>query len=136
MIKLLSDTLKDSNIVTSPAEVNFHRQIKWTDTIVHKQTKEKLTKVCHSYTDIFSKHATDVGKTDLVQMTFKWKGDIKPLDQNHYTLVLQHHTWLKQELTELERAGIITPSTWDFERSVIMVPKKKEPLIHEISYKW
>ena len=40
--------------------------------------------MCDEYTTIFSKYPTDVGKTNLVQMSLIPKNNInKPLDQNH-----------------------------------------------------
>ena len=45
----------------------------------HKQMKTLFD----SYTDIFSKHAMDIGKTCLVQVILKTKADIKPLNQKH-----------------------------------------------------
>ena len=36
----------------------------------------------------FSKHCTDIGKTDIVLMTLTPKDNIKLLDQTAYTLLL------------------------------------------------
>ena len=80
----------------------------------------------------FSKHVTDIGKTDLVQMSLQPKSQYQTLDSKLYTLPLRHPAWLRQELTDLEKAGIISPSTSNFASPVIIVPKKKEPTRHEI----
>ena len=72
--------------------------------------------------NLFSKHTTDIGKTNLAQMSLIPKENIKPLDQNSYTLPLKHHIWLRKE-RDLERAGIITSSTSNFASLVIKVPK-------------
>ena len=47
--------------------------------------KDKLNKLCDSYSDIFAKHATDTGITYLVQMTIRPKTNIKSLDKNKLT---------------------------------------------------
>ena len=77
----------------------------------------------------------DIGKTDLVQMFLQPKDNIKPLNQKLYTLPLRHHAWLRQELTDLEKAGTISPSTLKFASPVIIVPKQKDPVKLEITYR-
>ena len=91
--------------------------------------------MCKDYNDIFSKHMADFGKTDLVQMSLQPKDNIKPLNQKSYTLALKHYAWLRQELKDLEKAGIISPSTSNFTSPVIIVPKKEDPTTCEIMYR-
>ena len=55
------------------------------------------------------------------------QGQYQTLKPKPYTLPLKHHAWLRQELTDLEKAGIISPSTSNFASPVIIVPKKKDP---------
>ena len=93
-----------------------------------------MCQLSDSYTDIFSKQATYIGKTDLIKITVRPKTDIKPIDPKPYILPLQHLAWLRQELTELERTGIISPSISNFASPVTLVFKKKHPSTHEISY--
>ena len=78
---------------------------------------------------------TDIGKTDLVQMSLQPLKNIKPLNQKLYTLPLRHHEWLRQELTVLEKTGIISPSTSNFASLLIIAHKKKDPITHEITYR-
>ena len=68
-------------------------------------------------------------------MSLQPKDNIKPLNQEMNTLPLRHNAWLQQELTDLEKVGIISPSTSNFASLVIIVPKKKEPTIHKITYR-
>ena len=58
-------------------------------------------------------------------MSLQPKDNIKPLNQKPYTLPLRHHAWLRQELSNLE----------NFASLVIIVPKKKDPTTHEITYR-
>ena len=67
--------------------------------------------ICDKYTEIFLKHTTDTGKTELLQMTHKPKTDIKPLNQKLYTLPLRLHAWIRLELREIEKKTIKSPST-------------------------
>ena len=66
--KLLPVTLEHKNIIKSPAEINWHREMKLASAIVHDQTKNELYKICNSYAVIFSKHATDMAK----HAWYKW----------------------------------------------------------------
>ena len=101
------------------------------DTTVRSQTKDKLYKLSDHYMDILLKHVTDIGKTDLVQMALVIKDDVKPLDQKWY--MLSPHL-AKNELTNLEKAGTISPSFFKFCIS-LLVSKKKDPSTHEVTYR-
>ena len=105
------------------------------DADINTNTKGQLEAMYKNYDDMFSKSVTDIGKTDLVPMSLQHKGNIKPLNQKPYTLPLRHHAWLRQELTDLEKAGIISLSTSDFASQVIIAHKKKDPTTHEITFK-
>ena len=67
-------------------------------------------------------------------MSLQPKDNIKPLNQKPYILPLGHHAWLKQELIDFKKAGIISPSTPNFSSLVIIDPKKKDPTIQGITY--
>ena len=58
----------DPQIITSPAEVNYHRKVTLKDADIDTNTKGQLETMYKDYDDIFSKHVTDIGKTDVVQM--------------------------------------------------------------------
>ena len=60
-------------------------------------------------------------------MTLHTKNNMKALDQEPYMLHLQYHAWLQQELTDLERAGIISQSISNFASLIIIAPKKERP---------
>ena len=92
--------------------------------------------MCKDYDDIFSRHVTDIGKTDLVQISLQPKDNIKPLNQKPYTLPLRHHTWPRQQLTDLEKAGIISPSTSNFASSVIIALKRNTHLNTKLHTGW
>ena len=80
--------------------------------------------------DMISKHTTDTGKIRLSSIYLIPKDNIMPLDKKPYTLPLKHHTWLRKELTDLEKEGIISPSTSNFASPIIIVPKKEDPSTH------
>ena len=74
--------------------MSYKRQIDYAT--VHMKTREKLDKLYDIYTDIFSKHSTDIDKTDLVQLAFIPKDNFKPLDPELYTLPIKHLACLEK----------------------------------------
>ena len=107
----LPNLLAGSNIAALPTEDNCHRKVNLNDIAKHATTKDRLAKLCTEYTDIFSKHPTGIGKTDLSQMTLTPKDNKRPLDQKPYIFPLNTMPGLRKELNDLEKAGIISPST-------------------------
>ena len=132
--KQLPSQEKDPKIITSPTEVNYHRKVTLKDADIDTNTKGQLEAMCKNYDDIFSKYATDTGKTDLVQISLQPKDNIKPLNQNPYTLPLRHHASLKQELTNLEKSRS-NFSIYFKLCKFIVVPKMKDPTTHKITYR-
>ena len=116
------NTLKHLNIITSPPETNCHRKIECSDVKFQIQTKDKLQTSCHNDTHTYLKHTT-----------LKPKIDVRPVSSELYTLSLQCHAWLRQELTELERACTMPSSTSKFVSPVMIAPKMKEPSSHKIT---
>ena len=92
-----------------------------------KETKEQLEILLSDYVNIFSKHMTDPGKTYIIEMSLQPKASMNPLDQTPYTPAFQHNAWIKWEMTDFERAGIISSFTSNLTCPIIIVPKKKEP---------
>ena len=122
--------ITDPKIITSPTEVSYHREVTLKDADIDTITKGQLEAMCKDYDDIFSKHAADIGKTDLVKMSLQTMDNIKPFNQKMYTLPLRHHALLRKTLTDMEIAGIISPPISNFGSLVIIVPKKKDPTMH------
>ena len=112
--------IKDSKVIISPAEINYQRKVTLKDADIDKDTKKQLE---------------TLWKTDLVQMTLQPKNSTKPLDQKPNMLPLWYDTWLQQELNDVEKAGIISPSTSNFAGLDIIVSKKKDPTTYEITYR-
>ena len=51
-------------------------------------------------------------------------GDSPPIASKPYTLSLKHYDWVQEEITTLEKAGIITKSISPWASPVVIVPKK------------
>ena len=54
-------------------------------------------------------------------------GDSPPIASKPYTLSLKHYDWVQNEITTLEKAGIITKSISPWASPVVIVPKKSAP---------
>ena len=54
-------------------------------------------------------------------------GDSPPIASRPYTLPLKHYDWVRMEITQLERADIITKSISPWASPVVIVPKKMIP---------
>ena len=62
------------------------------------------------YRDIFLMGPSDIGITDLSEMTIDTKEDAIPYAVRPYKLALQHQDFLRQEIQALLDAKIIVPS--------------------------
>ena len=56
-------------MITSPAEFKYCGIVDLSDTTVQVKTKDKFHKLCEEYIDIYAKHSTDIGKSEIVQIT-------------------------------------------------------------------
>ena len=111
-----------SNFIKSPAEVEPHRKVDLKDAPISEETKDKFNNLCNKFDCIISKGSDDIGKTLLVEMDID-TGNSPPIASRPYTLPLKHYEWVRNEITTLERAGIITKSI----SPVVIVPKKSSP---------
>ena len=116
----------EKKFITSPAEINTHRQVNLQDAEISAKYKEQFRLLCKEFEDIFSKDSTDIGKTPLITMDID-TGDSPPVCQKLYNLPLKHREWVQNELETLERAGVIVRSISPWASPIVIVPKKTEP---------
>ena len=80
------------------------------------------------YSDIFSTGPSDIGITDLAEMTIDTKEDAIPYAARPYKLALQHQEFLRREIQALLDTGIIVPSISQYAAPCMVVPRKcKDP---------
>ena len=115
-----------SNFIKSPAEVEPHQKVDLKDAPINEETKDKFNNLCNKFDCIISKGSDDIGKTLLVEMDID-TGNSPPIASRPYTLPLKHHEWVRNEITTLERAGIIIKSISPWASPVVIVPKKSAP---------
>ena len=96
------------------------------DAPISEETKDKFNNLCNKFDCIISKGSGDIGKTLLVEMDID-TGNSPPIASRPYTLPLKHYEWVRNEITTLERAGIITKSISPWASPVVIVLKKSSP---------
>ena len=96
------------------------------DAPISEETKDKFNNLCNKFDCIISKGSDDIGKTLLVEMDID-TGNNPPIASRPYTLPLKHYEWVRNEITTLERADIITKSISPWASPVVIVPKKSAP---------
>ena len=102
------------------------RKVKLEDDEITEETRRKFEEMCDRHPEAFSKNNKDIGRTTLIEMEID-TGDSLPVAQNHYTLPLKHHKWVRKEIKTLEKAEVIEQSLSPWVSPVIMVPKKLVP---------
>ena len=112
-----------SNFIKSPAEVEAHRKVDLEDKIIKEETRQEFNKLCYRFDDIISKKSDDIGKTLLVEMDID-TGNSPLIASKPYTLSPKHYDWVQEEITTLEKAGIITKSISPWPSPVVIVLKK------------
>ena len=92
----------------------------------HLQSKFKGLK--ERYKDIFLVGPSDIGVTDLAEMTIETHEDALPYAARPYKLPLQHQDFLRREIQALLDAQIIVPSISQYVAPCMVIPRKcREP---------
>ena len=112
----------EKKFITSPADIEVHHNVKLQDADIKEQYKEQFKEPCKKFTDIFTKDASDIGKTKLVTMDID-AGDNSLIYQRPYNVPFKHASWVQRALELLEKAGIIVRSVSLWASSIVIVPK-------------
>ena len=92
-----------SDMICSPAEVQFHRRVELKDHNASAETKKRFEELCQQFPEVFSTNNEDIGRTNLITMDID-TGDSPPSVKKPYTLALKHYNWVQQEI-ELGASG-------------------------------
>ena len=76
------------------------------------------------YTNIISPTTVDIGRTNLIEMDIPTEGPL--IASKPYMVPLKYHEFVDHKIKQLEKACIISRSTSDWARIILVVPKKKE----------
>ena len=115
-----------TDFILNDAEQQKYQKIALQDANISDSTKQKFEELADRFKTIFSKDNCDIGRSDLITMDID-TGDSPPVAQRPYPLALKHYDWVKQEIENLERAGVIVESMSKWASPVVVVPKKSAP---------
>ena len=94
--------------------------IKWD---LSNSQKKRLDKLLADYNDIFANSASDVGSANFAPVRINLLKKA-PIACKNYRTPLQFRGWLKEELKNLLKAGIIEESESPWNSPTLVVPKK------------
>ena len=125
-LETLPEIPSNTAFICSPADVPGHRKVHLQDKEVSVDICQRFEELCEEYSQAFSKHNEDIGRTKLVKMDID-TGDSPPVSSRPYTLFLKHYEWVQREIESLEWEGVITKSMSKWASPIVIVPKKSAP---------
>ena len=69
----------------------------------------------------------DIGHTRLIEMDIETDPKLPPIASRPYTLPLKHQGWVRKELEDLEKAGIIQRCLSPYASPILIVPQQCPP---------
>ena len=103
------------------------------DAQVSEEIKTKFENLLSEYEDIMSHKSTDIGVMTLEEVPIETNPDLPPIASKPYTIPLKHQEFVKQELTKLLEAGLITRSISPYASPCLVVSKKSTDPNAELS---
>ena len=103
------------------------------DAPVTEEIQEKFDKLLNEYEDIMSHKSTDIGVMTLEEVPIETDPDSPLIASKPYTIPLKHQEFVKQELTKLLQAGLITRSISPYASPCLVVSKKSSDPNAELS---
>ena len=85
--------------------------------------KERLRAILSKYSDTFSLHPDDLGRTALVNHSID-VGSARPIKQSPRQIPLAKREEARQEVIKMQRQGIIEPSNGPWSSPTVLVRKK------------
>ena len=116
--------MPESNLQIEADKKDYER-IKTPEADVPDEAKRKLNTLLEGkYSDIVSKSATDIGRTNLIELDIPTEGP--PVSCRPYSIPLKYRDFVDEEIQQLEDAGIISRSMSDWVSPILVVPKKNQ----------
>ena len=108
-----------------PADYSPHQKFELEDYEIKAATKMKLQELFEQFDSIVSRHSNDINTTPLLKMEIQTEGP--PIASCPYVLPLKHHSFVHNEIKNLEKAGVIRKSLSPYASPIVVVPKKAPP---------
>ena len=103
------------------------------DACITPQAEQALDKLLIDFDGIMSHSSTDIGLVTLEEVLMETPPDALPIASKPYPLALKHHQFVKEELQKLLQAGLIEWSMSLYASSVLVVNKKSQHPLPELS---
>ena len=107
-----------------PADYSPHQKLELEDYEINSATKTKLQNLFEQFDSIVSRHTNDINTTPLLKMEIQTEGP--PIASHPYVLPLKHHSFVCNEIENLEKAGVIRKSLSPYASPIMVVPKKEK----------
>ena len=121
--KLLPKIPQNTNLKFEPNNNPLLRSIP--DADIPKEARNNLQELHDKkYIHIISQKATDIGRTNLIELDIPTEGPL--IASKPYTILLKYWEFVDHKIKELEEAGIISQSVSNWVSPIIVVPKKEE----------
>ena len=93
------------------------------ETNIPLEYKQPLDELINEFNDLFSTGPTDVGKTDLMEMTIDLEHD-RPINVYPYRIPIHKRATVEEEVQNMLKAGIVRHSNSPYNAPAIVVRKK------------
>ena len=121
--KLLPKIPPNTNLQLEPNTNPLSRSIP--DADIPQEAKNRIQELLDKkYIHIMSQTATDVGRTNLIELDIPMEGP--PIALKPYTIPLKYYEFMDHKIKQLEEVGIISQSMSNWASPALVVPKKEE----------
>ena len=97
------------------------------DAEISKITTERLDHLLQDFNVIMSTNTSDIKYIKFIKMEIENDPNLPPVSSKPYTISLKHHEWVRKELKDLKKSGIIQCSLSPDVSLIVIVPRKCPP---------
>ena len=97
------------------------------DDTISDKTQVRLHTLKQDYNNIISQHNSNIRLIHFKEITIKTDPDLLPVASKLYHLPLKCHKFVKEEIENLLKAGLIKRSMGPYATPIIVVPRKCKP---------
>ena len=97
------------------------------DADISQETRQKLQALQQNFDDIVSKHSSDIRLIHLEEMTFDKDPNFPPIMRIPYQLPLKHYRFVKEEIKNLLKVGLIERYLSPSATPIIVVHRQCNP---------
>src|SRR6266542_6072356 len=91
--------------------------------VMDTHVKEMLDEILNEYDDVVSKRPHDIGNCKLVKHDIRLN-DERPIKCKQSSHSAKENEWIKEQIDEMLKNGVIEPSTSPYAFNIVIVRKK------------